>query len=144
MDHRLRRTSFYLDSLFQIRQGTIDNRAQRISGGINNGNNMGYHHQQSHSVGGTTASSNPFPPPNVDFHPGQQRKFLLPSKVLPSASQLRNLCLLSTSGSVSNPNLSSVHHRFFFPCMGHFCRASSGTRSDRGGELCYTLGTQGG
>ena len=130
--------------IFVKAPSTIELRGYQIPySGNNNGNIMGYHYQQSHSVGGTTASSNLFPPPNVDFHTGQHRQFLLPSKELPSASQLRNLCLLSAAGSASNPNLPSDNHRSFSPGMGHFYRVSSGTRSDRGGELCCTLGMQG-
>ena len=122
-------------------EATIELRGYQIHySGNNNGNKMGYHHQQSHSIGGTTASSNLFPPPTVDFHSGQQRKFLLFSKVLPSASQLRNLCLLSAAGSASNPNLPSDNHRSFSPGMGHFCRASSGTRSDCGGNCVILWG----
>ena len=106
-----------------------------------NGNGPGYHHQQSHSVGGTTAASNFLFPPNVDFHTGQQHQYLHPSQVPPSASQPHSLSLLSAAGSASNPSLSSSdNHR---PGMGHFRRASSGTRSDRGAELWGSLGTQG-
>ena len=42
----------------------------------NNGHGPGYHHQQSHSVGGTIAASNILFPLNVDFHTGQQQQFL--------------------------------------------------------------------
>ena len=116
--------------------------------GNNNGNNVsgpGYHHQQSHSVGGTTAASNFLFPPNVDFLTGQQQQYLHPSQVPPSA-QSHSLGLLSTAGSASNPNLplsSSDNHRSLSPGMGHFRRASSGTRSDRGAELWGSLGAQG-
>ena len=114
--------------------------------GNNNGNNghgPGYHHQQSHSVGGTTAASNYLFPPHVDFHTGQQQQYLHPSQVPPSASQPHSLSQLSAAGSASNPNLSSDNQRSFSPGMGHFRRASSGSRSDRGAELWGTLGTQG-
>ena len=112
----------------------------------NNGHGPGYHHQQSHSVGGTTAASNFLFPPNVDLHTGQQQQFLHPSQVPPSASQPHSLSLLSAAGSASNPNLSlssSDNRRSFSPGMGHFRRASSGTRSDRGAEIWGSLGTQG-
>jgi hypothetical protein len=71
-------------SVFQTRLGTVDNRAQRISDHNRcltlvittaTGHGHGYHHQQSHSFGGTTASNFLFPP-NVDFHTGQQQQFL--------------------------------------------------------------------
>ena len=111
----------------------------------NNNNNSGYHHhQQSHSVGGTSAASTYLFPPNVDFHTGQQQQYL---HVPPSASQSNGLNLLSAAGSASNPNLSlsssDNNQRSFSPGMGHFRRASSGSRSDRGAELWGTLGTQG-
>ena len=110
--------------------------------GTTNGNNgPGYHHQQSLSVGGTTAASNFLSPPNV--HPGQQQQYLHPSQ---AASQPHSLSLLSATGSASNPNLSvssSDNHRAFSPGMGHFRRASSGTRSDRGAEVWGSLGSQG-
>ena len=111
----------------------------------NNGSGPGYHHQQSHSVGGTAAASSFLFPPNVDFHTGQQQQYLHPSQVPPSASQPHSLSGLSAAGSASNPNLSlsSENHRSFSPGIGHFRRASSGTRSDRGAELWGTLGTQG-
>ena len=38
-------------------------------------------------------------PPNVDFHTGQQQRFLSPSQVPPSASQLHCHSLLSAAGS---------------------------------------------
>ena len=112
--------------------------------GNNNGNNVhgtGYHYHQSHSIGGSTASSNFLFPPNVDF---QQQQFLHPSQVPPSASQRHNFSLFSPAGSSSNPNLSSDNYLSFSPGISHFRRASSSTRSDRGGELCCTSGTQGG
>jgi hypothetical protein len=110
----------------------------------NNGHSLGYHHQQSHSVGGTTAASHFLFPPNVDFRTGQQQQYLHPSQVTPS--QPHSLSLLSAAGSASNPNLSlssSDNQRSFSPGMGHFRRASSATRSDRGAELWGSLGTQG-
>lgn len=115
--------------------------------GNNNGSNSngpGYHHHQSLSVGGTTAASDFLFPPNVEYLTGQQHQYLHPSQVPTSAShqQPHGLGLLSTAGSASNPNLSlsSDNHR---AGMGHFRRASSGTRSDRGAELWGSLGTQG-
>jgi hypothetical protein len=109
----------------------------------NNGNGPGYHHQQSHSVGG---NSNFLFPPSVDFHTGQQQQYLHPSQVPPSAAshqQPHGLSLLSAAGSASNPNLSLSSSDSHQPGMGHFRRASSGTRSDRGAELWGSLGTQG-
>ena len=109
------------------------------TGNNNNGLGRGYHHQQSHSIGGTTAASNFLFPPNVDFHTGQQQQYLHPS-------QPHSLSLLSAAGSASNPNLSlssSDDQRSFSPGRGHFRRASSATRSDRGAEVWGSLGTQG-
>ena len=118
----------------------------------NNGNASGYHHQQSNSMGGTTAASNTFlfPPSHVDFitaqhQQQQQQQFLHPSHV-PNNSQQHSLSLLSAAGSASNPNLSlsaSSTRRSLTPAVGHFRRASSGTRSDRGAEVWGSLGTQG-
>ena len=108
----------------------------------NNNNGLGHgrgHHQQSHSIGSTTAASNFLFPPNVDFHTGQQQQYLHPT-------QPHSLSLLSPAGSASNPNLSlssSDNQRSSSPGMGHFRRASSATRSDRGAELWGSLGTQG-
>ena len=99
VDQRLLGTGFHLflspDSLRKMHLGTIDNRAQDITSqplpytSNNNGDNAMasvYHHQRSHSVGGTTAASNFLFPTNVDFHTGQQQ-FLHCSQVTPSASQ---------------------------------------------------------
>ena len=112
-----------------------------------------HHHQQSHSIGSTAAASTTFLfPPNADFHTGQQQQqqqFLHPSQVpnlLNSSSttppiphqQPHSLTLLSAASSASNPNLTNNSSG-----IGHFRRASSGTRSDRGAEVWGSLGTQG-
>ena len=109
------------------------------------GNGSGY---QSHSVGASAAVYNFLNPPNVGFLTGQQRQYLHSSQVPPSVShqQPHSLSLLSAASSASNPNLSlssSDSYRSLSPGMGHFRRASSGTRSDRGAELWNSLGTQG-
>ena len=118
----------------------------------NNGNGPGFHHhQQSHSIGGTTAASTTFLfPPTVDFHTGQKMQNLHPSQVpsllnSPSGSPSlahqhpHSLSLLSAAGSASNPNLPLSSS----PAIGHFRRASSGPRSDRGAEVWGSLGSQG-
>ena len=141
------------------------------NGGSSNNSGGGYHHHsQSNSIGGTTAASTTFlfPPSHVDFLTPQQQQqqqqlqFLHPSHVpnlmnSSSASSSNrqhqhNLGLLSAAGSASNPNLplqpSSNNsplpvRRSLSPAIGHFRRASSGTRSDRGAEVWGSLGTQG-
>jgi Zinc finger, C2H2 type len=108
-----------------------------------NNNPPGYHHhQQSHSIGGT--STNFLFPPALDFHTGQQQQNLHPSQVPsltpPTAHQQpHSLSLLSAAGSASNPSLPLSSSNG----IGHFRRASSGTRSDRGAEVWGSLGTQG-
>ncbi|KAF8805438.1 hypothetical protein BYT27DRAFT_7258555 [Phlegmacium glaucopus] len=132
----------------------------------NVGNGSGYHHHQSNSLGGTTAASASFlfPPSHVDFlaPQQQQQQFLHPSHVpnlinsssassSASISNQHGLNLLSANGSASNPNLpiSSSNNsplpvrRSLSPGIGHFRRASSGTRSDRGAEVWGSLGSQG-
>ena len=103
-------------------------------------NNPGYHHQQSNSMGGTTSSSGLLYPPQQDFqqppqylHPSHVPNMINSSSTSPSGQP--NLSLLSAAGSASNPNLSNAPIRALSPAVGHFRRASSGTRSDRGAEV---------
>ena len=123
VDQWLRGTGFYhliyrWGGPFQIRRGTINNRARSISD-----------HNRCLTVVITTVMA-----------PGTITNSHIP---LAAASQPLNLSLLSAAGSASNPNLPSDNHRSFSPGTGHFRRASLGLRSDRGAELRGTLGTQG-
>ena len=113
---------------------TISLRSQTMPYTVNNnGNNdhsTGYHHQQSRSVSGTTASSKPFCSLQTSISilgSLSNNNSLLPSQVPPSASQLHNLSrVLSASGS-SQPSIRQPS--FFF----HLVWVT--THSDRGAEL---------
>ena len=89
----------------------------------------GYHHQQSHSVSGTTASSKPFCSLKRRFPWWAATTILTPiTGTPPQFRSLHNLSpVLSASGS-SKPSIRQPSF-FFSPGMGYFRRASSGSRS---------------
>ena len=128
----------------QSRSEDIRSPPMPYAGSNSGGNGPGY---QSHSVDVTAAANkllNFLNPPNVGFLTGQQQQYLHSSQVPPSIShqQPHSLSLLSAASSASNPNLSlssSDSPRSLSPGMGHFRRASSGTRSDRGAELWNSM-----
>ena len=134
MDRRIRGFFIFLDIsvekvCFRRARGIIDNHAQRILD-HNRCIAPGYHHQQSHSVSGTTtASSNLFVPPKRRF-PYWAATIILYThhRYPPQFRSLHNLSpVLSASGS-SPPSIRQPSF-FFSPGMGYFRRASSGSRS---------------
>ena len=74
----------------------------------------GYHHQQSHSVSGTTASSKPFCSLKRRFPWWAATTILYTHhRHPPSASQLY-IILVQYFQPLAHPNLPSDNHRFFF------------------------------
>ena len=108
----------------------------------NNGDNdhstAGYHHQQSHSVSGTTASSNLFVPFKRRFPYWAATTILYTHhRYPPSASQLDNLSLVLSASGSSKPSIRQPS--FFF----HLVWATSVELLRVRGAVLWTVGNAG-